>query len=426
MPDRPRIVIIGGGFGGITLIQKLKNKPVDIVLIDRSNHHTFQPLLYQVATCGLSAASIATPFRRLFKGYRNFSFLMAEAVRIDREKKLVETTNGAIPYDILVMATGSETNFYGNEHMAGTALVMKSLDDALTIRNTLLEQFEAATRLHRTEEQKVFLNFIIIGGGATGVELAGALAEFRKHIIPFDYPEIDSSVMNIHLIEAGNRILPAMSARASARSLDFLEQMGVKVWLSTKVQDYDGLNVTLTDGTILRSAFFIWSAGVRGTLIPGLTEESYRGARVPVDEYLRVVGDPDIFIIGDAALVKTENFPAGVPMLAFPAMQMGAAVARNILRSAGHRTLKPFRYLDLGTLATIGRHKAVADLPFLKTQGVFAWFLWMGLHLFRITGFRNRLIAFSDWMWNYFMYAYTYRIITRPGRIGSVKKPPAS
>jgi len=416
---RPKILIIGGGFGGITLIQKLKNKPCDLILLDKFNHHNFQPLMYEVATCGLSAVSIASPFRRMFMRYRNFTFHLTEVQKIFPVNNRVETDIGNFDYDYLVIATGAETNFFDNGRMAKYSLVMKSLNDALTIRNTLLEQFEIATLYNTPEEQKIILNFVVIGGGATGIELAGALAEFKSHIISKDYPEIDPSLMNIHLIEAGNRLLPAMSEGASWKSYQFLTRMGVKIWLSTSVKDYDGVNVTLTDGTILRSAFFIWAAGVKGALIPGLDPGVIQGTRIVVDEYNQVKGYDNIFAIGDVAAMISDKLPKGHPMLAFPAMQQGRNLASNFLRRLQGKPLNKFRYLDLGTLATVGRHKAVADLPFLKTQGFFAWFLWMGLHLIRITGFRNRLIALSDWIWNYFTYGFTYRIITRP----SYKKP---
>jgi len=375
--------------------------------------------MYQVATCGLSAASIASPFRRMFKGYRNFTFHLTEVQKIHPGNSRIETDIGDFDYDYLVIATGAETNFFENYRMAKYSLVMKSLDDALTIRNTLLEQFEIATLYKTPEEQKIILNFVVIGGGATGIELAGALAEFKSHIISQDYPEIDPSLMNIHLIEAGNRLLPAMSEGASRKSYEFLSRMGVKTWLSTSVKDYDGVNVTLTDGTILRSAFFIWAAGVKGALIQGLDPVVVPGNRIVVNEFSQVKGFENIFAIGDVAAMVSDELPKGHPMLAFPAMQQGNNLAKNFLRLFQGKPLNKFHYLDLGTLATVGRHKAVADLPFFKTQGIFAWFLWMGLHLIRITGFRNRITALSDWIWNYFTYAFTYRIITR----SSYKKP---
>lgn len=414
--QRKRIIIIGGGFGGISLIRKLRGSPFEVILLDKHNHHNFQPLLYQVATCGLSAVSIATPFRRLFRGYGNFTYYLTEVTHIHPAENRVETTIGSFAYDYLVIATGSESNYYGNEGFRKNSLEMKTLDDAITIRNTLLEQFEKAVIYGTPDEQKVILNFIVIGGGATGVELAGALAEFKRHIIPKDYPSIHPSLMNIHLIEAGNRLLPAMSEGASAKAAIYLERMGVKVWLSTMVKNYDGLNVELTDGTVLRSGFFIWAAGVMGKIIPGVPEHAIAKNRILVDEYNRVKGSENLFALGDAALLATDHYPEGLPMLAFPAMQQGANLGKNAVRMLNGQPLKKFRYLDMGTLATVGRNRAVADLPFLKTQGMLAWFLWMGIHLVRITGFRNRLIAFSDWIWNYFTYAFTYRIIAKPGR----------
>lgn len=414
--QRKRIIIIGGGFGGISLIRKLRGSPFEVILLDKHNHHNFQPLLYQVATCGLSAVSIATPFRRLFRGYGNFTYYLTEVTHIHPAENRVETTIGSFAYDYLVIATGSESNYYGNEGFRKNSLEMKTLDDAITIRNTLLEQFEKAVIYGTPDEQKVILNFIVIGGGATGVELAGALAEFKRHIIPKDYPSIHPSLMNIHLIEAGNRLLPAMSEGASAKAAIYLERMGVKVWLSTMVKNYDGLNVELTDGTVLRSGFFIWAAGVMGKIIPGVPEHAIAKNRILVDEYNRVKGSENLFALGDAALLATDHYPEGLPMLAFPAMQQGANLGKNAVRMLNGQPLKKFRYLDMGTLATVGRNRAVADLPFLKTQGMLAWFLWMAIHLVRITGFRNRLIAFSDWIWNYFTYAFTYRIIAKPGR----------
>jgi NADH:ubiquinone reductase (H+-translocating) len=412
--DKKRVIIIGGGFGGISLIRKLRDSDFEVVLLDRHNHHNFQPLLYQVATCGLSAVSIATPFRRMFHGYGNFSYFLTEVTRILPNENRVETTIGDFTYNYLVIATGSESNYFGNEGFRRNSIEMKTLDDAISIRNTLIEQFEKAVVYDKPDEQKVILNFIVIGGGATGVELAGALAEFKRHIIPKDYPSIHPSLMNIHLIEAGNRLLPAMSEGASSKAVIYLERMGVKIWLSTMVKNYDGLNVELTDGTVLRSGFFIWAAGVKGKILPGIPETSVRKSRIIVDEYNQVPGFSNLFALGDAALQATDKYPDGIPMLAFPAMQQGANLGGNLVRLLKGKPLKKFWYLDMGTLATVGRNRAVADLPILKTQGMFAWFLWMAIHLVRITGFRNRLIAFSDWIWNYFTYAFTYRIIARP------------
>jgi NADH dehydrogenase len=414
---RPVIIVIGGGFGGIKLIKGLKNKPYEIILIDRQNHHTFQPLLYQVASCGLTAASITAPFRRIFKGYHNFRFRMAIVERIDPERKEVFTANGTYKYDFLVIATGSITDYYDNEVLEQHSLSLKSVTDALTIRSTLLREFEmAVTRMH-TDEKKILLNFIIIGAGATGVEIAGALAEFKKHIVPVDYPELDPGLMNIHVIEASNKVLRRMSPAASAKSQEYLEKMGVKVWLNTRVENYDGLNVTLTDGTVLRSVCFIWSAGVKGAVIPGLMKEIIQeGNRYKVDSFNRVEGYSNIYALGDVAAMISKDIPVGHPLVALPAMQQGANLARNFLRELKKKPWKPFRYEDLGVLSTIGRHKAVADLPYWKTQGVIAWFLWMFIHLIRLIGFRNRLVILVDWIWSYVTYEYSFRLITQPFR----------
>ncbi|HPS61957.1 MAG TPA: FAD-dependent oxidoreductase, partial [Bacteroidales bacterium] len=271
---RPVVVVIGGGFGGIELIKRLRHAPVDIILIDRNNHHTFQPLLYQVASCGLSAVSITSPFRRIFKGQSNFRFRMTGVTRIVPEEKKVVTPIGEIAYDLLVIATGSVSNFYGNEELERNSLSLKSVMDALSLRSRLLREFETALTRMQRDEKKILLNFVIIGGGATGIEIAGALAEFKRHIVASDYPELDPGLMNIHLIEATGRILPMMSEESSRKAENYLSRMGVKVWVNTRVSSYDGLNVTLTDGTILRSSAFIWTAGVKGALVPGLSESS--------------------------------------------------------------------------------------------------------------------------------------------------------
>lgn len=413
----PVVLIIGGGFAGIELIKKLRNQPFRIILIDRENHHTFQPLLYQVASCGLSATSITSPFRRIFKGYKNFLFRMAMVERIDPEKNEVVTPIGSFYYDYLVIATGSESNFYGDNSLATHSLSMKSVTDALTIRSTLLKEFETAlTRLH-TDEQKILLNFVIIGAGATGVEVAGALAEFKKHIVPLDYPELDPGLMNIHLIEASPKVLPMMSEKASEKAKQYLEEMGVKVWLNTQVKSYDGLNVTLRDGTILRSVCFIWSAGVKGVIIAGLEKATIvRGNRYRVDHYNRVDGYQDIFALGDVAAVIDDDTPQGHPMLAMPAIQQARNLAGNLLRFRNNTTPLPFKYKDLGVMSTIGRHKAVADLKLIKSQGLLAWYIWMAVHLIRLIGFRNKFVILTDWFWNYLFYEYSFRIITHPFR----------
>ena len=414
---KPVLVIIGGGFGGIELVKKLRNAPFDIILIDKNNHHTFQPLLYQVASCGLSAVSITAPFRRIFKGQKNFRFRMTQVIGIDPDQKKIISPIGDIHYDYLVIATGSVANFFNNEELEKNSLSLKTVMDALNIRSLLLREFEMAVTRMQSEDKKILLNFVIIGGGATGIEIAGALAEFKKHIVASDYPELDPGLMNIHLIEAADRILPMMSEISSAKAYQYLVHMGVKVWLNTKVSNYDGLNVTLTDGTVLRSSAFIWTAGVKGALIKGISEESViNHNRYLVNEYNQVKGYDNIFAIGDVAAMISPATPKGHPLLAMPAMQQGKLLAGNLQRLISLRPMKKFTYTDLGVLATIGRNKALAELPFGKFSGFFAWFLWMFIHLIRLIGFRNRVIILIEWMFSYFTYEYSFRIITQNGK----------
>ena len=414
--QKPVLVIIGGGFGGIELIKKLRDSPFDIILIDKNNHHTFQPLLYQVATCGLSAVSITAPFRRIFKGQKNFRFRMTEVIGIDPDQKKIRSNIGEICYDYLVIATGSVSNFFNNEELARNSLSLKNVMDALNIRSLLLREFEMAITRMQSDEKKILLNFVIIGGGSTGIEIAGALAEFKTHIVASDYPELDPGLMNIHLIEAADRILPMMSENSSSKAYQYLTHMGIKVWLNTRVSNYDGLNVTFSDGTILRSSAFIWTAGVKGATIPGIDPDSVINNRFMVNGFNQVKGYDHIFSIGDVAAMISPASPKGHPLLAMPAIQQGKRLAGNLKLLLAGRTMKKFTYTDLGVLATIGRNKAVAELPFGMFSGFFAWFLWMFIHLVRLIGFRNRIIILIEWMFSYFTYEYSFRIITQNGK----------
>jgi NADH:ubiquinone reductase (H+-translocating) len=414
--DKQRIVIIGGGFAGLELAKTLCESDFQVVVLDKQNFHTFQPLLYQVATAGVEAPSIVYPFRKIFDEYDNVYFRMAEVQRVDPEEGIIETSIGFLNYDYLVIATGSETNFYGNEEMKKKAIAIKGLDDAISLRNTILTNFEKALQINDEKQLNSLMDFVIVGGGPTGVEIAGALSELKKHVFPKDYKELDFVNMDIHLIQSGGQLLKGMSEEASKKALEFLHDRGVKVWLNCKVKSYDGFTVVLDTGEILCSRTLIWAAGVIGSPIEGLREECMLpGRRYKVDEYNRVDGYRNIFAIGDIATMVTNDFPQGHPQMAQPAIQQGKNLAKNLNNLKAGKKLKPFVYNDKGSMATIGRNQAVADLKIFnkvyKTQGLFAWFIWMFIHLMSIIGFRNRLVVLINWMWSYFSYDTGIRLI---------------
>jgi NADH dehydrogenase len=414
--DRPRVVILGGGFGGIELAKCLKGAPIQVVLIDRQNFHTFQPLLYQVATAGVEPSSIIYPFRKIFDDYHGFYFRMAEALRVDTKTNILETSIGYLHYDYLVIATGATTNFYGNTEIEIKAQALKAIEDALALRNTILTNFEKALQIKDEQQLNSLMDFVIVGGGPTGVELAGALSELRTHVFPKDYPELNFVNMDIHLIQSGPQLLKGMSDEAASEAKVILEKAGVKIWLNCRVQSYDGFKVQLDTGESLCTRTLIWAAGVTGKVIDGIDPQSIvPGTRLHVDEFNKVKGYDNIFAIGDiAAMITTEN-PFGYPMLAQPAMQQGKWLGKNIRRILTQGELQPFRYNDQGTMATIGRNSAVADLKVFgkvyKTQGFRAWFIWMFVHLTSLIGFRNKLVVFINWMWSYFTYDTGIRLI---------------
>ena len=411
--DKKRIVIVGGGFAGINLVKKLNKKGYQLVLIDQNNFHTFQPLLYQVATGGLEPDSIAYPLRKIFQGYSDFFFRMTEVDSVDVAKKQIHTSIGAIGYNILVIAAGSTNNFFGMDNIAEKAMPMKSLSEALDLRSLLLQNVERS--IIRTADRQKYLNFVVAGGGPTGVETAGALSELKSHVLPHDYPELNFREARIILAESGPAVLAGMSEFASRSALESLTKMGVEVMLNSAVKDYDGHKVTLADGREIPSASFIWSAGVKGRTIKGIDATSIsRSNRIIVDRFNRVLGCEHVFAVGDIAQMKEDGFPNGHPMVAQVAIQQAANLAKNILAMEKGATLIPFKYKNLGSLATIGRNKAVADFPFMKMKGFFAWFLWLIIHLMTLVGFRNRLIVFTNWMISYFSYDRAIRLIIRP------------
>ena len=414
--EKPRVVIVGGGFGGIKLAKSLSHADVQVVLVDRNNYHTFQPLLYQVATSGLNGASIAYPFRKFFDKQSNFFFRLAEVLSIDTSANTLNTSIGSIGYDYLVIATGAQTNFFGNQEMERNAISLKSINDAVMLRNTILCNLENALQVQDEEQLNMLMDFVIVGGGPTGVELAGALSELRKHVFPRDYRELNIKEMDINLIQSGDQLLKGMSAEASEKSLKFLQDYGVKVWLNSRVKAYDGQTVLLASGEQLKASTLIWTAGVIGAPIEGLKEECIvKGARIAVNEYNRVNGYDNIFAIGDVACMITEEYPEGHPMVAQPAIQQGKLLAQNIGRMIKGEQPETFNYHDQGSMATIGRNHAVADLKLFnrefKTQGFVAWLIWMFIHLISIISFKNRLIVLLNWTTSYFSFDKGIRLI---------------
>lgn len=415
---KSRIVIIGGGFGGLEVAKGFDGFKAQVVLFDKYNHHCFQPLLYQVATSGLETASIVMPFRKQFSRQQDFYFRLGEVTALKPEENYIETSIGGIKYDYLIIANGASTNYYGLNDVMQNAMSMKSIVDSIKLRNVIIRNFEQALLTDDSEIMNSLMDFVIVGGGPTGVELAGALAELKLHVFPHDYKELEMSHMDIHLVEATSRLLNGMSTKASEKAVDYLQRMGVKVHLNCEVKSYDGHSVLFNTGERLISNTMIWAAGVRGTPIPGLNESAIgKSGRIKVDEFNRVIGYSNIFAIGDAAVMENvdPDFLAGHPMMAPPAIQQGRLVAKNIQRLINNKPLRSFRYVDRGSMATIGRNKAVVDLKGLKTQGFMAWLIWMFVHLISLIGFRNKLFVLLSWLWSYFSYDKSNRlIIARP------------
>ncbi len=413
--NNPRVVIIGGGFGGIELAKKLKKKAVQVVMIDRNNFHTFQPLLYQVATAGLEPDSIAYPLRKIFKRQSNFHFRMAEAQQIIPEENTLLTSIGKIRYDYLVIATGSTTNFFGLKEIEEQAMPMKSVTEALDLRSLLLQNFENALLAKSVEEREALMNVVVVGGGPTGVETAGALGELKENVLPQDYPELDVRQMQIHLIEAAGNLLNGMSEISGKKAVDFLKKFDVHVWLNTAVKHYDGQMVYTNTEHQIPTNTLIWSAGVKGAVVEGIDANVIgRGNRILVNEFNQVKGYSNIFAVGDVAAMLTEKAPKGHPMVAPVAIQQGQLLAKNIVCLLQNKPLKAFQYKDKGSMATVGRNRAVVEVGKFKTQGFFAWYMWMAVHLMSLVGFRNKLVTLVNWMWSYFNYDKGIRLIIRP------------
>jgi len=405
-----KLVIIGGGFAGLQLAKSLQNKNIKVLLVDKQNHHQFQPLLYQIASARLEPASISFPFRKVFQNYNNIDFRMADVEKILPASKKILTSSGQISYDHLVIATGCKTNYFGNEQMSQNALSMKTTQEAIKIRNRILISFEQ--EIFASEAEKIAINnIIIVGAGPTGVELSGAFAELKKNILPKDYPSIDFSRLNIILVEGSKNTLNNMSDEAKNASRKYLEELGVIVRTETIISTYDGENAILSTGEVIPTKNVIWAAGVTGNIVSGLEVEDIIRNRYIVDRYNRLKNHPNIYALGDVAYMETPKYTKGHPQVANVAINQAKNLGNNIINTLNEKPIKEYEYNDLGLMATIGKHKAVVDLPFLKFHGVLAWYIWMFLHLMLILSVRNKLIIFINWAWSYITKDTSLRLI---------------
>ena len=411
MNIKKNIVVIGGGFAGLQFIRNLDMNDFNVLLLDKLNHHQFQPLFYQVATAQLEPSSISFPFRKIFQHKKNVQIRMAEVVKIDTDSNTVISTIGSFQYDYLIIASGCKTNFFGNNEIMKNALTLKTTYDAITIRNHILLNFEQIISAPETEKESL-LNIVIVGAGPTGVELAGAFAEIKKNILPKDYPSIDFSKLNVILIEGSKHTLSSMSNNAQDASRNYLEQMDVTLYMEVFVKNYDGALVTLSNGMLIKSKNLIWAAGVTGNLIQGLKEDVLApGNRIKVGRTNAVLGLSNVFTIGDMAYMQTPKYPNAHPQLANVAINQAKNLAANFKAMITDKPLRDFEYKDRGSMATIGKNKAVVDLPFIKFKGLLAWYVWMFVHLMLILSVRNKLIIFINWAWNYFTKDTSLRLI---------------
>ena len=414
---KKRVVIVGGGLGGLRLAEDLYGSGMQVVLIDKNNFHQFPPLIYQIASAGIDPSSISFPFRQIFRKRKDFYFRMAEARMVDSEKKILQTSIGKIDYDYLVLAAGATTNFFGNKNIEEWAIPMKTVPEAMGLRNALLSNFERALTCATEEERQELLNVVIVGGGATGVEIAGALSEMKRYVIPYDYPDMDSSLMHIYLIEAGDRLLAGLSQESSQKAYEFLKSMGVDIQFGKMVTDYRDHKVIMKDGTEIPTRTFLWVSGIRANAMPGIDESHLgRGFRFKVDEYNRIPGVEDVFAIGDQCLQTSDaSYPNGHPQVAQVAIQQAKNLAKNlklINQGADSSELTAFHYKNLGSMATIGRNKAVVEIGKFRSQGFFAWVLWLVVHLRSILGVKNKMMVLLNWLWKYVSYNDSIRMIT--------------
>ena len=416
--EQRRVVVVGGGLGGLKLVSSLRDTDFQVVLVDKNNYNQFPPLIYQVASAGLEPSNISFPFRRLFQGWKNFFFRMAEVQHIDTGEKAIKTSIGTIHYDDLVLAAGATTNFFGNKNIEASALPMKSVSESMRLRNTILQNLERAETEDNEARKQALMNIAIVGGGPSGVEIAGVLAEMKQTILPRDYPDLDTSCMHIYLINATPRLLGAMSERSSREAEKALKELGVKVMTNCMVTDYVDKELVLKDGQRISAETVIWVSGIKANNIDGIPTESIGHAgRILVDRFNRVKGLKDVYAIGDQCIVEgDEAYPYGHPQLAQVAIQQAKTLAKNLIRQEKGETEQPFSYHNLGTMATIGRKKAVVEIGKLKFGGFFAWLLWLIVHLRSILGVKNKTIVFLNWMWSYMNYKQSLRLILKAKR----------
>lgn len=415
--QKKRVVIVGGGLGGLRLAEDLYGVGMQVVLIDKNNFHQFPPLIYQIASAGIDPSSISFPFRQIFRKRKDFYFRMAEARMVDTDKKILQTSIGKIDYDYLVLAAGATTNFFGNKNIEDWAIPMKTVPEAMGLRNALLSNLERALTCATEEERQELLNVVIVGGGATGVEIAGALSEMKRYVIPYDYPDMDSSLMHIYLIEAGDRLLAGMSPDSSKKAYDFLKSMGVDIQFGKMVTDYRDHKVIMKDSSEIPTRTFLWVSGIRANAMPGIDESHLgRGFRFKVDQYNRIPGLEGVFAIGDQCLQTTDKaYPNGHPQVAQVAIQQAKNLAKNLKKineGQAESSLTAFKYKNLGSMATIGRNKAVVEIGKLRSQGFFAWILWLVVHLRSILGVKNKMMVLLNWLWKYVSYNDSIRMIT--------------
>ncbi|KQS46651.1 MULTISPECIES: NAD(P)/FAD-dependent oxidoreductase [Flavobacterium] len=415
METQKRIIIVGAGFAGLTLAEDLENTGYEVYLIDRNNYHQFQPLLYQVATARLEPASISFPLRKVFQRSKNVKIRIADVLSVEADKKCLKTSIGDFSYDYLVLAYGCRTNYFGNKDLEHCAFPMKSVPEAIQLRNRILQTFEDAVITKSPEELQYILNFVIVGGGPTGVELAGALAEMKKNILPKDYPDKDFSKLTVYLLEGSPNVLNAMSDDSKKASRKYLEQLGVIVKTGTVVENYDGRTVRLKNGETIEAKNVIWAAGVTGNQIEGIPETAItRGNRLIVNRFNEIENLKDVFAIGDIAYMTTPKYVNGHPQLAAVANEQAKVLAKNFKLLAKNKPLKEYEYHDKGSMATIGKRKAVVDLPSFSFQGRFAWFTWMFVHLMLILSVKNKLTIFVNWAFSYFSNDSTLRVLIKP------------